>query len=115
MSTEALPLQFGLKPSTIERINQVFAHYPEVEQAILYGSRAKGNYRRSSDIDLTLIGDLSYRQLLHLETAIDDLLLPYKVDLSLQTHIDNPELLAHIQRVGVVFYAVQSSMPNPAT
>jgi uncharacterized protein len=115
MSTESLPLQFGLKPSTIEKINQVFAQYPEIEQAILYGSRAKGNYRRGSDIDLTLIGDLSYQQLLHLETAIDDLLLPYKVDLSLYTQIDNPDLLAHIQRVGVVFYPVQSSMDKPAT
>jgi predicted nucleotidyltransferase len=54
MSTESLPLQFGLKPSTIECINQVFAQYPEIEQAVLYGSRAKGNYRRGSDIDLTV-------------------------------------------------------------
>ena len=104
MSTESLPLQFGLKPSTVEQINQVLAQYPNIEQAVLYGSRAKGNYRRGSDIDLALFGDLSYNQLLHLETAIDDLLLPYKVDLSLHTQIDNPDLLAHIQRVGTVFY-----------
>jgi uncharacterized protein len=108
MSTESLPLQFGLKPSTIECINRVFAQYPEIEQAVLYGSRAKGNYRRGSDIDLTLIGNLSHNQLLHLETAIDDLLLPYKIDLSLYTQIDNPELLAHIQRVGTVFYQRRS-------
>jgi uncharacterized protein len=115
MSTESLPLQFGLNLSTIDRINQVFAQYPEIEQAVLYGSRAKGNYRRGSDIDLALIGDLSYNQLLHLETAIDDLLLPYKVDLSLCAQIDDPDLLAHIQRVGAVFYPVQSSIVKPAT
>jgi uncharacterized protein len=112
MSTESLPLQFGLKPSTIECINQVFAQYPEIEQAVLYGSRAKGNYRRGSDIDLTLIGNLSYNQLLRLETAIDDLLLPYKIDLSLYTQIDDPELLAHIQRVGTIFYQARK-LSNP--
>jgi uncharacterized protein len=104
MSTENLTLQFGLRQSIIAEINGVFAQYPEIEQAILYGSRAKGNYRNGSDIDLTLIGDLTYNQLLQVENAIDDLLLVHTIDLSLYRQIDNPELLAHIQRVGQVFY-----------
>jgi uncharacterized protein len=104
MSTENLTLRFGLKENTIEQINSVFAQYPEIEQAILYGSRAKGNYRYSSDIDLTLIGNLTHNQLLQIETAIDDLLLPYKIDLSLRQQIDHAELLEHIERVGQVFY-----------
>jgi uncharacterized protein len=104
MPTENLTRQFGLRESIIEEINGVFAQYPEIEQAILYGSRAKGNYRNGSDIDLTLVGDLTYSQLLRIENAIDDLLLVYTIDLSLYRQIDNPELLAHIQRVGQVFY-----------
>jgi predicted nucleotidyltransferase len=32
-----------------------------VEKAILYGSRAKGNYKNGSDIDLTLRGELAQR------------------------------------------------------
>jgi uncharacterized protein len=104
MSTENLMRQFGLRESIIEEINGVFAQYPEIEQAILCGSRAKGNYRNGSDIDLTLVGDLTYNQLLRIENAIDDLLLVYTIDLSLYRQIDNPELLAHIQRVGQVFY-----------
>ncbi len=72
----------------------------------LYGSRAKGNYRDGSDIDLTLMGDaLSHAQLNRIETQIDDLLLPYTIDLSLFEHIDNANLIDHIRRVGVVFYA----------
>lgn len=71
----------------------------------MYGSRAKGTYRAGSDIDLTLFGEaLTYIQLDRIETEIDDLLLPYTVDLSLYTQIENTDLLDHIQRVGQVFY-----------
>lgn len=86
-------------------INGVLARYPEIDRAILYGSRAKGTYRQGSDIDLTLIGPgLAYSQLQRIETEIDDLLLPYTVDLSLHHQLTSPDLLAHIERVGVVFY-----------
>ncbi len=97
--------RFGLKESTIRAIQSAFKKYPEIEQALLYGSRAKGTYRNGSDIDLTLMGDeLTYFLLNRIETEIDDLLLPYTVDLSLYSHIDNAGLLDHIQRVGKLFY-----------
>ena len=98
-------LRFGLKESTIDRINAVFSQYPDIEKVVLYGSRAKGNYREGSDIDLTLMGSaLSHAKLNRIETQIDDLLLPYTVDLSLFESIDNANLIDHIRRVGVVFY-----------
>jgi predicted nucleotidyltransferase len=96
---------FGLKPSTIEKIRSVFSGHPEVEQVILYGSRAKGNYRPGSDIDLAIRGEtVTLSQLMKIEGELDDLLLPYKIDLSLHHKIDSPELLEHIGRVGNVFY-----------
>ena len=99
------PALCGLKESTIARINSVFAGYPAVERAVLYGSRAKGNFRRGSDIDLTLEGDgLVADHLNRIMLELDDLLLPYTIDLSLMRQIDSPDLLAHIERVGVVFY-----------
>jgi uncharacterized protein len=105
MPTENCALSFGLKETTIEKIRGVLARYPEIEKAVLYGSRAKGNYRNGSDIDLTLVGDgLTHNQLLRIEMEIDDLLLPYKMDLSLYRQIENPSLLEHIARVGITFY-----------
>lgn len=96
---------YGLPPHTIQAIQGVFAAYPQLEQAILYGSRARGNYRNGSDIDLTLLGSALNLSHLHaIETKLDDLLLPYYIDLSLHQHIQNPELLAHIEAVGVVFW-----------
>jgi uncharacterized protein len=99
-------VNFGLSEATIEKIHSVLARYPQVETAVLYGSRAKGNYKPGSDIDLTLYGgeDLTLRVLLRLMSEIDDLLLPYIIDLSIFYTIDNPDLIDHIERVGVPFY-----------
>lgn len=100
---------FGLKQQHIDLINACFAQYPQIEQVILYGSRAKGNYKNGSDIDLTIRGDLDFRSLLKLENQLDDLLLPYKMDISLHHKINAPDLLEHIQRIGMVFYEKQQT------
>ncbi|MBS4050387.1 nucleotidyltransferase domain-containing protein [Methylomonas rivi] len=108
MPHEALAERSGLSVGNIAALQRVFANHPEVEQALLYGSRAKGTARKGSDIDLTLLGDkLDYRLLTRIETEIDDLLLPYTVDLSLFQQIDNPDLIDHIRRVGLIFYPSQ--------
>jgi predicted nucleotidyltransferase len=102
-------LRFGLSELVIAKINAVLAHYPQVLEARLYGSRAKGNFHASSDIDLTFIGDQLTRQhLLRIESDIDELSLPYKIDLSLFHQIDNSELIGHIERVGMTFYKNQN-------
>lgn len=99
-------MKFGLKESTIRQIQSVFARYPQVKKAILYGSRAKGNYKIGSDIDLTLMGgeDLTLKVLYRIMDEIDDLLLPYTFDLSIFQHISDPDVIEHVQRMGVVFY-----------
>lgn len=99
-------MRFGLKEEVIEAIQQVFVTHPEVEEAILYGSRAKGNYKPASDIDLTLIGGNIDTTLLHkISWELDDLLLPYTFDLSIFHQLNNTALLDHINRVGLVFFS----------
>jgi uncharacterized protein len=98
-------MKYGLPESTIARINEVFSLHPEVKKVLLYGSRAKGNYRPGSDIDLVLQGEnLSQRLLNKISLELDDLLLPYTIDLSIYHHIDNQDLLDHIHQVGQVFF-----------
>lgn len=94
---------FGLEPSVIEQIKQVFSYFEKIEKVVIYGSRAKGNYRYNSDIDLSLFGEITYDDLLKIEMQLDDLLLPYKIDLSIFNKIENEELKKHIQRVGMIF------------
>src|ERR1051326_3757352 len=101
-----MTLRFGLKETTIQQICDVLAKYASVEKAVLYGSRAKGNYKNGSDIDLTLYGgaDLTLNVLYRLSDELDDLLLPYTIDLSIFSQITDQDVLDHIQRVGVTFY-----------
>ncbi|GFK95091.1 hypothetical protein NNJEOMEG_02945 [Fundidesulfovibrio magnetotacticus] len=107
-------MRYGLSQQTIDRICGVFAAHPSVERAVLYGSRAKGNHRPGSDIDLTLHGEtLTSRELGDLAEELDDLLLPYRIDLSAFNRIGHAELRAHIERVGVDFYRRQPGN-NPA-
>jgi len=99
------PTRIGLKETTIKQIVDVFAKYPAIEKAILYGSRARGNHRNGSDIDLTFVGDaLDSHVLGRVSFELDDLLLPYSFDLSLLREISHPDFLYHIEQVGVVFY-----------
>jgi predicted nucleotidyltransferase len=100
-------LQFGLPDDVLPKLLAVLSSNQKVRQVTLYGSRAKGNWRRGSDIDLCLDGDaLNLKDLDELDSAIDNLLLPWKVDIAVRQQIDNPELIAHIDRVGVRLYPV---------
>jgi len=96
---------YGLTSDEINKIKEVFSRHKEIEKAILYGSRAQGNYQNSSDIDLSLFGEkITLTQLLEIENQLDDLLIPYKIDLSIYHKIENLDLIEHIDRVGKVFY-----------
>ena len=98
-------LEFGLPQSTTRTIREILAKVPAVENAVIYGSRAKGNERPGSDIDLTLIGQgLDLDMLGKIATELDESPIPYQVDLSLFDQIDHAGLRDHIERVGKVFY-----------
>jgi predicted nucleotidyltransferase len=99
-------MKYGLPQSVVQKICAILRRYPQVEKAILYGSRAKGNYKNGSDIDLTLRGgaDLSLNVIYKILDDLDELLLPYTIDLSIFNDISDHDVIEHIRRVGVVFY-----------
>lgn len=84
--------------------------FQDIEKAVLYGSRAAGRYREGSDIDLCLVGSLTHTQLLRVEQAVEDLGLPYKIDLSAFDLLNGESLKASILREGRVLY--QSPAPQ---
>jgi len=98
-------MKYGLKTENIEKIISIFSSFEEVEEAILYGSRAKGNYKDTSDIDITLKGNnLSISILSKISWELDDLFLPQFFDISIYSNIKNTDLIDHIERVGKVLY-----------
>ena len=99
-------MNFGLSIETTDRIKGVFQKYPEVESVIIYGSRAKGNFREGSDIDLTLKGkSIPTQSISDISSALDDLNTPYLFDISIFDRLNSPDLAEHISRIGKVFYA----------
>ena len=95
---------FGLPQAACDLIVAVLRDYPEIDRTTIFGSRAKGNYRPGSDIDLCLDAPtLSMRRRVELENRLEDLLLPWKIDLLVREEIDNQALLKHIERVGTIF------------
>ena len=98
--------QFGLSPATLEKVNHVFAQHDAIDSVLIYGSRTKGNFRAGSDIDLTIKGDeIPFAEFMQIEDQIDDLMLPHTVDLSQYRQLENIDLIAHIDRVGVAIYS----------
>jgi predicted nucleotidyltransferase len=95
-------MPYGLKKETLQRITEVLSKHSQVDQAILYGSRAIGNYKNGSDIDITLKGcDLNLSILNRICNELDELLLPYTFDISILHQISNPDLQDHIKRIGI--------------
>ena len=105
MTNNQEKIKFGLRWETIKKINFVFQTFDEIDAVVLYGSRAKGNFKPGSDIDLVLKGErLDLHLLNKISLALDDLLLPYTFDISIYHQINNPDLIDHIIRVGKIFY-----------
>lgn len=96
---------FGLNDKVVFALRSIFAAGKEIDKVVIYGSRAKGNYREGSDIDLVFYGEnLTLDIMFEIEEKIEELNLPYMFDNSIFNRIDNENLVAHIERIGKVFY-----------
>lgn len=99
-------MKFGLEDKILEKIIVVFEANSKIDKAVMFGSRAKGNYRPDSDIDIALKGkNLTLQDILKLSGTLDEADLKLKVDLVHYETIKEPALTAHIDRVGIEFYS----------
>ena len=99
-------MNHGLSQRSIDTMHRIFSKYESLETVILYGSRAMGNYRNGSDIDITIEAGEGFTDfdLLHICGELDESDLPYFVDCSVLSKISDPALKDHIARVGKVLY-----------
>lgn len=96
---------FGLRSEDLELIRNVMKHYPDVKEAIVFGSRAKGNQQKGSDVDIALRGPGLEFQTAQIGGELnDELPLPYSFDVVALDALENTALREHIQRVGISFY-----------
>ncbi|MCB0724991.1 MAG: nucleotidyltransferase domain-containing protein [Ignavibacteriae bacterium] len=102
--TEEVKEKFGLSEEYISSIKNILFRHPNIERVIIFGSRAKGNFRPGSDIDLALVGkDLSASDIIDLNIELDKIWCGYKVDLLIYDKITEQALKEHINRVGKEF------------
>ena len=99
-------MSYGLLGQDIEIILQAISEFPVISQAILFGSRAKGNYKTGSDIDLAIKGtEINYETVSGLSFMLnEELSLPYFFDIIHYEKITESKLTQHIDRVGKVIY-----------
>lgn len=101
---ERLACSAGLPLHVLNQLVRVFQQFPAIKSVQLFGSRALGNYKEGSDIDLALDGDISFKLSNQIMIAIDELLLPYEVDLVVLRDVENQQLLDHVTRIGLMLY-----------
>lgn len=96
----------GLLERDLAYIHQSLRKFPEIDRAILFGSRAMGNYKSGSDVDLAIVGDsVAERVLIELNQWLNDVYpLPYKFDLLDYNAISNGNLKNHIDTFGKEIY-----------
>lgn len=95
----------GLPPKTIQALESVFKQFAAIDRVVLYGSRALGTHKPGSDIDLALFGsEVTPDSIASIAILIDDLLLPYTLDLTAYAYIDNDALREHVDRVEIELF-----------
>lgn len=99
-------MNYGLSSAQLEEITQFIAAYPDVEEAVLFGSRVLGTYKPASDVDIALKGEevtvsLAARLKFDIE---EDTYLPYFFDFLAYAAITRAALREHIDRRGVIIY-----------
>ena len=96
---------YGLSDKEFDEMTAIFSKCKNLEKVILYGSRAKGNYKKFSDVDITLEGDnLTLADLFQIQDLLYESDLPYMFDVSIFSSITNPDLIDHIRRRGIVIW-----------
>lgn len=99
----------NLDQSIVAKIHRVCTEEKKIKDILLFGSRAKESAKKGSDIDLAIVGDdLGFRDVCRVAMKLDELDLPYKIDLINYNAITNPTLKEHIDRVGIGFLKEQT-------
>ena len=97
---------YGLLDSDIKYILKAISKFNEIECVVLFGSRAMGNYKNGSDVDLAIVGkEVSSKVIYELDDLLNEVFpLPYFFDIIRYEEITNHKLIEHINLVGKVLY-----------
>lgn len=93
--------QFGLNDKNFKLIISALTSFPEIESATIFGSRAMGNYKTGSDIDIAITGNISQQKLARIKATLEEEIpTPYFFDVVVIDNLDNADLKEHIIKHG---------------
>ncbi len=99
---------FGLSSFILDQFTQVFKRYPEIQSVMIYGSRAKGNFREGSDIDLAVFAPkLSLLDFANLCSDLEDLPVIFKIDCVHFENIKRQILKEKISQEGQLIFSLK--------
>ncbi|MCX7998542.1 MAG: nucleotidyltransferase domain-containing protein [Leptospiraceae bacterium] len=99
-------MKYGLKQEQLQEIVEFLSRYPQIEKAILFGSRALGTYKPSSDVDIAIFGEQAdWKLASQLKLDIEEeTYLPYFFDIVSYNSIQEKNLKEEIDKKGVSIY-----------
>lgn len=99
-------MEFGLREEDLSYIVDAMQQIEEIDKAVIFGSRAKGNYKPGSDVDIAVFGEnVTFSTLSKLHATLEDSSpMPYFFDIIDYTHTEHKELKEHIERVGKIIF-----------
>jgi predicted nucleotidyltransferase len=95
---------FGLNRNDLSAVTETFKSDPRILGAAIFGSRAKGDHKPYSDVDIVLYGDLNFIDVENVIAELEELPMVYKFDVVAYGLVKNPEFRQHIERVGISIY-----------
>ena len=101
---------FGIYAKSYDLLIAAIQDFPEIEKAVIFGSRALGNYKKGSDVDLAIFGEaINHRTTVRLSAKLnEELPIPYFFDVVNFNTIDNVNLKEHILEKGKIIFEKKS-------
>jgi len=90
---------FGLSEKTYKEIIDITKMYEC--KFILFGSRARGDYKENSDIDIAVEGNINEKMEYSIRNKFDLLNIPYTIDIIFLSKETKEELKEAIKKEGV--------------
>lgn len=100
-------MSFGLRATDLRYIMDTLKKFPEIKKAAIFGSRAKGNYKPGSDVDIAIWGEeVTFNTVSRLRSLLEEQSpMPYFFDVVDYTHLTHEQLREHIARVGKTIFS----------
>ncbi|MEN6391164.1 MAG: nucleotidyltransferase domain-containing protein [Syntrophomonas sp.] len=100
-------MDFGLSEERLHAIRSILLKYPQVSRALIFGSRARGDFKHHSDIDLAIYAVDKKTLAPALFIDLDEAAGIYKTNIINMNDLENETLREQIIEQGYEIYSIR--------